>query len=80
MQKHFFTFVQFLTPIPVLITQAIKEQNVEAIECLKDISKIIKWHKRKTKEELMPIFGHFDLKKISQQNSSYNQLVFKYKA
>lgn len=78
MQKHFFTFVQSLTPKPGSIIQKLQTQNVELIECFKEISKIVKKQKRKTKEELVPIFGSFDLKKISSPSSSYHELTKKY--
>jgi len=57
MQKHFFTFVQFLTPKKGSIIESDQGYQPNVIKCVKELLKLVKNQKRKTKEELVPIFG-----------------------
>jgi hypothetical protein len=78
MQKHFFTFIQYLTPKTAFLIENFQRSKVEVLKCSKDLIKLIKTQKRKTKEGLVPIFGEFDEKKISKSNSIYSGLAQKY--
>ena len=78
MQKHFFTLIQYLSPKPGSITEKCQDSEVDVLKCLKELVKVIKAQKRKTKEELVPIFGEFDEKRITKPNSIYIGILQKY--
>jgi hypothetical protein len=78
MQKHFFTFIQYLTPKTAFIIENLNGSSIEVLKCSKELAKIIKNQKRKTKEDLVPIFGEFDQKRVSKQNSIYKEMSQKY--
>jgi len=59
MQKHLVTLLQALIPGKVSIIASI-DLNIDVYRCVKEALQIIKTLRRKTKEELVPIFGAFD--------------------